>query len=86
MLRSPIRAKEVLGILQSTGHDPSSLSDQDPRWERLGFGVDRSVNLRDRYRRALIGGATGDAMGWANEGVWPNAACEPRLRDYRRDM
>lgn len=37
-LRSPISAKEVLGILQSAGLDPSSLWHHDPRWERLRSG------------------------------------------------
>lgn len=63
-MRSPIRAKEFLGIPQSTGLDLPILSQHDPRWERLRSGVDRGVNVRDRYRGALIG----DAMGRAVEG------------------
>jgi hypothetical protein len=77
---SPISAKEVLGILQSTGLDSSILSQHDPRWERLRSAVDRDVNLRDQYRGALIGGAIGDAMGRPNEWIWPSEARARRIR------
>ena len=70
-MRSPISAKEVLEVLQGTGLDPSILSEHDPRWGRLRSGVERRVNVRDRYRGALIGGAIGDAMGRPNEGLSP---------------
>jgi hypothetical protein len=59
---SPINAKEVLGILQCTGLVASMLSQYDPRWERLRSRGDPGVDLRDRFRGALIGGAIGDAM------------------------
>ena len=60
LLHSAIRAKEVLGFLHSTELDAAVPPWEDPRWERLRPGVDRSLNLRDRYRGALIDGAIGD--------------------------
>ena len=59
----PFCAKEALGILQRTGSAVPVLPQEDPRWERLRSGVDPGVNLRDRYRGALIGEPMGDALG-----------------------
>src|SRR3990167_4646082 len=61
-LRSPISAKEVLGVVRSTGLDAPILPGEDPRWERLRSGLDPGVNLRVRFRGALIGGAIGDVV------------------------
>jgi ADP-ribosylglycohydrolase len=41
------------------------------------------VQLDDRFRGALIGGAIGDAMGRANEGVWPSEARDRQIREYQ---
>ena len=79
-MRSAIRAKELLGLVSSTELDAPILPREDPRWGRLRSGLDPGVNLRDRFRGALIGGAIGDAMGRANEGVWPREGEEVRLR------
>lgn len=82
-MRSAIRAKELLGLVYSTELDAPILPREDPRWGRLRSGLDPGVNLRDRFRGALIGGAIGDAMGRANEGVWPSEARARRVREYR---
>ena len=66
---SPIGAKEVLEVLQSTGLAPSLRSEHDPRWERLRFRKMPDVGRRDRILGALIGRAIGDAMGRPNEGL-----------------
>jgi hypothetical protein len=68
-VRSRINAKEVLGVVHSTGLDPSILPQHDPRWARLRFARVPGVDLRDHFRGALIGGAIGDAMGRANISV-----------------
>ncbi len=73
-LRSRITAIEILEILRRTALEALALSQHDPRWERLRLGLGPEVNLRDRFRGALISGAVRDAMGRADEGVWPNAA------------
>ncbi len=65
-----------------TEPDAPILPWEDSRWARLRSGLDRSVNLRDRHRGALIGGAIGDAMGLANEGVWPSEGRKRQIRDY----
>jgi ADP-ribosylglycohydrolase len=41
------------------------------------------VDLRDRFRGALVGGAIGDAMGRPNEGVSAAVARERRIRAYQ---
>jgi len=82
-LRSAIRAKKLLGLVYSTELDAPILPREDPRWGRLRSGLDPGVNLRDRFRGAVIGGAIGDAMGRANEGVWPSEARARRVREYR---
>jgi hypothetical protein len=56
-LRSPISAKEVLGIACSTELHAPILTQRDPRWARLRFDRVRGVELRDRFRGALVGGA-----------------------------
>jgi hypothetical protein len=65
-LRSATSAKEVLELVCRTELDAPILPRKDPRWERLRFGIGRSVNLRDRGRGVLIGGAIGGAMGRPN--------------------
>ena len=58
------------------------LPEEDPRWQRLRLEPGQGVDLRDRFWGGLIGGAIGDAMGRANEGVWPSEARQRRVRDY----
>ncbi len=82
-MRSAIRAKELLGLVYSTELDAPILPREDPRWGRLRSGLDPGVNLRDRFRGAVIGGAIGDAMGRANEGVRPSEARKRQIRDYQ---
>jgi ADP-ribosylglycohydrolase len=41
------------------------------------------IDLRDRFRGALIGGAIGDAMGRPNEGVRANEARTRKIRAYQ---
>jgi hypothetical protein len=62
-LPAPARAKELLGILRSTALDAPILPHRDPRWQRLRMVAGQGVDLRDRFRGALIGGVIGDA--WA---------------------
>jgi uncharacterized protein YcfJ len=55
--------------MRCTELDASVLPREDPRWVRLRSGVDWTVNLRDRFCGALIGGAIGNAIGQGNERV-----------------
>jgi ADP-ribosyl-[dinitrogen reductase] hydrolase len=41
------------------------------------------IDLRDRFRGALVGGAIGDAMGRPNEGIWPSEARARQIREYQ---
>jgi hypothetical protein len=43
--------------------DASIIPPADPRWERLRFQQRSGVDVRDRFRGTLTGGANGDAMG-----------------------
>jgi len=65
LLRSAIRARELLGLLYSAELDAPILPREDPRWGRLRSGLDPGVNLRDRFRGALVGSAIKDATGRA---------------------
>ncbi len=56
-VRPAISAKEVLEILRHSVLVPSIPSENDPRWEQLRPGLERSVYLDDGHRGALIGGA-----------------------------
>jgi hypothetical protein len=49
--------------------DAPVLEEADPRWGRLPPEAADGGARRDRFRSALVGGAIGDAMGRANEGV-----------------
>jgi len=81
-MRSPISLGELFGLLRSTGLDVPVLPEEDPRWQRLRLEPGQGVDLRDHFRGALIGGAIGDAMGRANEGVRPSEAQKRQIRDY----
>ena len=76
-------AKELLGLLHATGLDVPMLPEEDSRWQRLLFQAGQGVDLRDRFRGALVGGAIGDAMGRANEGVSASEARARRIREYQ---
>lgn len=58
-------------ILRAGRLDASMLAPAEPRWAQLRFAAAPGLDLRNRFRGALIGGAIGDAMGRANEGVSP---------------
>jgi hypothetical protein len=68
-LRFRVSAKALLGLPRNTEVDAPILPREAPRWQRLRSALDPEVNLRDRYRGALICGAIGDGVGRANEGV-----------------
>ena len=73
----------MTGRVQQAGLDVPILNADDTRWARLKFELAPGVDLRDRFRGALVGGAIGDAMGRPNEGVPADLARERRLREYR---
>lgn len=79
----PRTASDLLGKVQTAGLDAPVFSGDDPRWARLVFQPGAGVDLRDRFRGALVGGAIGDAMGRPNEGTPGPAARERRLREYQ---
>ncbi len=81
---APPSTKQSLGILCATGLDAPTLAQEDPRWQRLQMTAGQGVDLRDRFRGALIGGAIGDAMGQANEGVSAGEARVRKIRVYQR--
>lgn len=76
-------AKDVLGILSSTGLNAAILPEEDPRWSRLQLAAGPGMNLRDRFRGTLIGGSIGDAMGRPNEGASSSEAGAYHIREYR---
>jgi ADP-ribosylglycohydrolase len=55
----------------------------DPRWVGLACSVTPYVDLRDRFRGALVGGAIGDAMGRPNEGQPTDVARARKVREYQ---
>lgn len=75
-------ASELLAKVQVMGLRAPILPGQDPRWRRLTFRPDPNIDLRDRFRGALLGGAIGDAMGRANEGKTADEARRRRVRQY----
>ena len=79
----PAAASGLLYTLRAGRLDAPMLAPAEPRWAQLRFAAAPGLNLRDRFRGALIGGAIGDAMGRANEGVRPSEARKRRIRDYQ---
>ena len=76
-------ASEYLNILMASGVEVPILLEEDGRWSKLQLIPDPLVDLADRFRGALVGGAIGDAMGRAVEG-WPAEAAEAeQIREYR---
>lgn len=69
-------ASGLLHTLRTGRPDAPMLAPAEPRWRPLRFAAAPGLDLRDRFRGALIGGAIGDVMGRANEGVWPRATRE----------
>ena len=82
-VRSPIRAEEVLEILYGIGLKAPILEPTDVRWLRLRVPPESAVDLHDRLRGALIGGAIGDALGRANEGRPTSEAPVRKVRDFQ---
>jgi hypothetical protein len=74
---------EALDLLRSTGRTVPVLPEEDPRWQRLRLEPDQGIDLRDRFRGALIGGAIGDAMGRPNEGRATEVARERKILAYQ---
>jgi len=79
----PAAASGLLYTLRAGRLDAPMLAPAEPRWAQLRFAAAPGLNLRDRFRGALIGGAIGDAMGRANEGVRPSEARKRQIRDYQ---
>ena len=79
----PAAARGLPDTLRTGRLDAPMLAPAEPRWARLRSGLEPGVNLRDRFRGALIGGAIGDAMGRANEGVRPSEARKRQIQDYQ---
>ena len=73
----------VLAKVAEAGLDAPILIEDDIRWGRLGFGLPPGVDLRDRFRGALVGGAIGDAMGRANEGTRDVPPSSAGLRHFQ---
>lgn len=79
----PVAASGPLHTLRAGGLDAPILPSDEPRLAQLRFAAAPGIDLRDRFRGALIGGAIRDALGRANEGVWPSEARARRIRDYQ---
>jgi len=79
---NPGRGGHPLEIVRAAGVPAAILGPEEPRWPRVHVEPGPGIDLRDHFRGALIGGAIGDAMGRANEGVRPSEARKRRLRDH----
>ncbi len=76
--------QDRLDILRRQAEAPwSVLSPADPRWVDLAFSSPSSVDLRDRFRGAVMGGAIGDARGRPTEGRPTEVARERTIRAYQ---
>lgn len=67
----PAAARGLVPILRAGRLDAPMLAPAAPRWAPLRFATAPGLDLRGRFPGALIGGAIGDSMGRANEGVSP---------------
>ena len=67
----PAAASGLLHTLRAGRLAASMLAPAEPRWSQLRCTAAPGLDLRDRFRGALNGGAIGDAMGRPNEGVSP---------------
>ena len=65
LLRAPTCGRRLVESLQGAGRDVSILAWEDPRWQRLQAAAEQGVDLRDRFRGTLIGGASGEESCWA---------------------
>jgi hypothetical protein len=74
-------AQKVLEQVWAAGLDAPILAGHDLRWGRLKFEPAPGMDLRDRFRGTLVGGAIGDAMGRPNERVPAAVARQRRIRD-----
>lgn len=79
----PAAANGLLQTLRAGHLDAPILGPTESRWAQLRFALAPGVDLGDRFRGALIGGAIGDAMGRPNEGVWPREARARQIRGYQ---
>ena len=79
----PPRAPSLLAQLVASGLDAPILEPNDQRWTRLRVVPGPGMDLRDRFRGALIGGAIGDDMGRPNEGVRASEASTRKVRAYQ---
>lgn len=81
--RIPPRAPTLLAQLDASSVDLPILDPNDTRWNRLRPLSPPGLDLRDRFRGALIGGAVGDAMGRPNEGHPAEEARARQVRTYK---
>jgi hypothetical protein len=81
--QSPLHAKSLLTQLTAAGLDAPVLEPTDARWDRLQSSCPSGIDLRDRFRGVLIGGAIGDAMGRTVEGRSPEEARRRKIREYQ---
>ena len=81
-MKNCLAAGEALATAQEAGLDAPIPREEDARLKRLRFEPAPGVDLRDRFRGGLVGGAIGHAMGRPNEGVPAAVARERRMRDY----
>ena len=79
----PPRATTLLVQVVASDLQAPILDATDGRWDRLRSSCPPDLDLRDRFRGALIGGAIGDAMGRPYEGRPANEARARKLRTYQ---
>ena len=79
----PAAAGSLLHTLRAGRLEAPMLAPAEQRRGQLRFAATTGLDLRGRFRGALIGGAIGDAMGRANAGVRPSEARKRRVRDYQ---
>ncbi len=82
MGKEPVAVAELLAKVQALGIGTPFLLEGDARWTCLTFYPDHDIDLRDRFRGALLGGAIGDAMGRPNEGKAAQEARRHQVREY----
>ena len=81
--RIPPYVPTLLAQVGVSGLDAPIFDATDGRWDRLRSSYPSGLDLRDRFRGALIGGAIGDAMGRPNEGRTTEVARERKIREYQ---
>jgi len=81
--RTPPDATTLMAQVVASGLDAPILDPNDTRWDRLRSVCPADLDLRDRFRGAMIGGAIGDALGRPNEGCPTEVAREQKIRAYQ---